>query len=112
MTTTPSAAAGRWDGVGGFDPEQIAEIKQRNPLAEYVRASGVILYPCGQGRWKGLCPFHDDTEPSFFVYESDQHFHCFSGVCEFPHGDVIAFVMRRAGLTFVEACRHLASRAG
>jgi DNA primase len=56
----------------------------------------------------GLCPFHDDHEPSLLVDGNDDHFHCFSGACEARHGDVIDFVMRRERLTFAEACERLA----
>lgn len=55
----------------------------------------------------GLCPFHDEKTPSFYVYPD--HYHCYG--CH-AHGDVIAFVMKHYRLDFVEALRWLARKAG
>jgi len=52
----------------------------------------------------GRCPFHDDRRPSLLVDERDQHFHCFG--CG-ARGDVIAFLMRSAGVDFREAVGRL-----
>ena len=53
------------------------DILQRNGvnLIDVVRDSGVDLKKDGN-RHVGLCPFHDERNPSFFVYP-DEHFHCF-----------------------------------
>ena len=56
-----------------------------------------------------LCPFHDDHKPSMSVVPQKQIFHCF--VCG-TGGDVFAFVMKYHRMTFPEALRHLADRAG
>ena len=56
--------------------------------------------------YKGLCPFHEDTNPSFTVYpegtgrQQKPHFHCFG--CE-AHGDVYDFVMRLNGTDYAGA---------
>lgn len=55
----------------------------------------------------GLCPFHEEKTPSFYVYPD--HYHCYG--CH-AHGDVIAFVMKHYRLEFVEALRWLARKAG
>ena len=57
--------------------------------------------------WKGCCPFHGEKTPSFYVY--DDHYHCF-GCGE--HGDVITFVMKTTGASFMEAVEELARQAG
>src|SRR5688572_24440535 len=58
--------------------------------------------------WKGLCPFHGEKTPSFHVYEKG-FFKCYGcGV----GGDVIKFVELFDKVTFPEAVRQLASRAG
>ncbi len=58
---------------------------------------------------KGLCPFHSEKTPSFFVNPERQSFHCFGcGV----GGNVFTFVMRMENLTFPEAVRKLATRRG
>lgn len=56
---------------------------------------------------KGCCPFHGEKTPSFYVY--DDHFHCF-GCGE--HGDVISFVMKASGVSFMEAVEDLTAQAG
>ncbi len=50
------------------------------------------------------CPFHEEKTPSFHIYP-DGHYFCFG--CH-ERGRAISFVMRREGLTFVEATRKLA----
>ncbi|KJU86859.1 Zinc finger, CHC2-type domain protein, partial [Candidatus Magnetobacterium bavaricum] len=46
--------------------------------------------------YKGLCPFHDDKDPSLVIYVDTQRFKCFG--CD-THGDVLDFVMRLKGLS-------------
>jgi DNA primase len=59
--------------------------------------------------WKGLCPFHGEKTPSFIVHEDKGFFHCFGcGV----GGDVIKFVELFDKVSFPEAVRLLATRAG
>jgi len=55
--------------------------------------------------WLALCPFHDDTNPSFTVYENDDdnasRWHCWT--CESNGGDVIDFVQRMEDCDFEKA---------
>lgn len=48
------------------------------------------------------CPFHIDKTPSMKWYPENKQFHCFS--CGW-HGDVIAFIMKRDNVSFLEAIR-------
>jgi DNA primase len=57
----------------------------------------------------GLCPFHPEKTPSFTVSPDRQLFYCFG--CG-AGGDVYSFLMRQEGLSFAEALRRLADRAG
>lgn len=59
--------------------------------------------------WKGLCPFHQERTPSFNVNRDKGFFKCFGcGV----GGDVVKFVEMQQKVTFPEAVRTLAERAG
>jgi DNA primase len=83
----------------------IAEIKLHYPLLQVVERAGVRLKRAGSHRWQGLCPFHDDRNPSFFVDVDDQRFVCFG--CK-SRGDVLDFVRMRERLNTVgEACAWL-----
>src|SRR5205807_8491125 len=57
----------------------------------------------------GLCPFHNEKTPSFYVVEDKGFFHCFG--CG-AHGDAIGYVMRVENLDFIEAVERLAGEAG
>lgn len=57
----------------------------------------------------GLCPFHKEKSPSFHVNPDRGFFHCFG--CK-EGGSAIDFAMKLDGLTFPEAVRALAERAG
>jgi DNA primase len=57
----------------------------------------------------GLCPWHEDSRPSFHVNPERQTFRCW--VCNLG-GDVFSFLMRMERLEFREALEQLAQRAG
>ena len=59
--------------------------------------------------FKGLCPFHNEKTPSFFVVPAKQIYHCF-GCGE--GGNAFGFIMAMEKVSFVEAVRMLAERAG
>ncbi len=77
---------------------------------DIVRIIGeqVALRPKGR-ELAGLCPFHDDKNPSMYVSPVKQIYKCFS--CG-AGGDVFSFVMNYHKMTFREALEHLAERAG
>ena len=94
--------------AGRIVAEDIAAVKERTSIVDVVR-DHVTLRNAGTGSMKGLCPFHDEKSPSFTVRESAGTYHCF-GCGE--GGDVVAFVQKVDGLTFVEAVERLAARLG
>ena len=79
---------------------ELSRLRAENPLPALV-ARDVPLQRSGRG-FRGLCPFHGERRPSFFVYAD--HFHCFG--CG-AHGDVLGWVMQREHLSFREAVARL-----
>ena len=87
--------------------EFIEELRARTTLSDLV-GKRVKLVPKG-GRLAGLCPFHLEKTPSFYVNDSEGFYHCFGcGVS----GDAISFLRESDGLDFMEAVRYLAEIAG
>ena len=84
-----------------------AEVKNKLSVVEVVGES-VSLKKAGT-TYKGLCPFHGEKTPSFVVTPQRESWHCFG--CGLG-GDIFSFVMQRDGVTFPEALRTLAQRAG
>jgi DNA primase len=60
-------------------------------------------------RYRGLCPFHGEKTPSFYVNREQGFFHCFG--CNVG-GDVFKFVELQDKVSFPEAVRSLAQRFG
>jgi len=88
--------------------EQIDSIKVRVDLAAIVAERGIKLQRKGHHLF-ALCPFHSEKTPSFVVTPHRGLFHCFGcGVA----GDVIGFLVRYEHVSFPEAVRMLARRAG
>jgi DNA primase len=84
-----------------------AEVKSRLQIADVVGET-VALKKAGT-TLKGLCPFHGEKTPSFVVTPSRDSWKCFG--CGLG-GDVFSFVMQRDGVTFPEALKVLAAKAG
>ena len=88
-------------------PETIEEIRSRNNIVEVISECGVLLKQVGLN-YKGLCPFHQEKTPSFTVSSEKQIFNCFG--CQ-TGGNVIHFLQKHEGKTFIEAIEWLADRA-
>ena len=83
-------------------------LRARHDLGDTVEAAGVRLRGRGRVR-QGVCPFHDELEGSFTVYENSQRFYCF-GCGE--RGDVLDFIQKSEGLTLPEAIARLDGSPG
>ena len=91
-----------------FSRSQLDAIKRQNDLAEVVREQGIALRRRGR-TYFGLCPFHGEQTASFAVSREAGLFLCFG--CG-AGGDVIRFIERAEQVSFPEAVRRLARRAG
>ncbi len=78
-------------------------IQVNKPSIVSVVGQRVLLRRSGK-EYRGLCPFHSEKTPSFYVNEEKGRYHCFG--CQ-ASGDVIDFVMRTEGLSFPETTRAL-----
>jgi DNA primase len=85
----------------------IDEVKQKTDIVSVV-GQYVALKKAGRNL-VGLCPFHGERNPSFFVYPEQQSWHCFG--CN-TGGDVFSFIMKKESMDFGEALHLLAQRAG
>lgn len=85
----------------------LEDVKSRIDIAQYI-GQYVKLAPSGKSL-RGLCPFHKEKTPSFFVSPERQVWYCFG--CQ-KGGDVFRFVMEYEKLEFPEALKLLADKAG
>ncbi|HKZ01303.1 MAG TPA: CHC2 zinc finger domain-containing protein, partial [Pyrinomonadaceae bacterium] len=87
-----------------IDKPEIERVKRANELVSFIRARGVVLTQRGK-QLVGLCPFHNDHEPSLIVDPKKQLWNCL-GACR-EGGDVYRFVMKADGVDFREAHQRL-----
>jgi len=83
------------------------EIKSRADIVDVI-SEYIPLKQKGKA-FVGLCPFHDDTNPSLSVRRDMGQFRCFS--CN-TGGDVFTFIMKYQNLTYPEAIKSLAEKYG
>ncbi|MDO4931109.1 MAG: DNA primase [Prevotellaceae bacterium] len=88
-----------------IDRQTIERIKDAADIVDVV-SEFVSLRKVG-ANYRGLCPFHNDHTPSFYVSPSRRTCHCF--VCG-EGGDSVGFIMRHEQLTYPDALRWLAGR--
>ena len=87
--------------------EYIEELNRRTDIVDLV---GSYVQLKRKGRlYGGLCPFHSEKTPSFYVYPDTQSFYCFG--CG-AAGDAISFAQKINSISYPEAVKLLAGRAG
>ena len=90
-----------------YSDEIIEEVRSRNDIVDVV---GQYVHLQKKGaNYFGLCPFHNEKSGSFSVSAHKQMYYCFG--CG-AGGNVITFLMKYDNLTFQEAVKQLADRAG
>jgi len=100
VSSSPSAASPLHDDLR-------ERVREATDIVDLV-GSYISLRRAGRGL-SGLCPWHEDSRPSFQVNPERQTFRCW--VCNIG-GDVFTFLMRMEKLEFREALEQLADRAG
>ena len=90
-----------------YSQELVEEIRSRSDIVDVI--NGYVRLQKKGSNYVGICPFHNDHSPSMSVNQPRQMYRCFS--CG-AGGDVFKFVMDYENLTFPEAIKVLADRAG
>lgn len=101
-------------GSGTLSRQEIDSLKAGVRIEDLAARYVPSLRRVGE-RWVGLCPFHDDTQPSFNVWPDSQTWYCF-GACR-RGGDVVDLLREAEGVDFRRALELLGgppagSRAG
>ena len=82
--------------------------KEHSDIVKIIE-SYIRLRKSGAQNYSGLCPFHKEKSPSFNVHAVRQFYHCFGcGVS----GDVFSFVQKIENVSFPEAVKIVAQKAG
>lgn len=84
------------------------EVKGRLDIVDVIGES-IPLKSAGSGNFKGICPFHGEKTPSFYVSREKDIWHCFG--CD-KGGDIFTFIMEFEGMSFPEALQYLGKKAG
>ena len=87
--------------------EEKEQVRAATDLVALVQET-VEVKPRGHEFWC-CCPFHGEKTPSFHIIPATQVWHCFG--CN-EGGDCFTYVQKRENLSFPEAIRYLADRAG
>ncbi|MBU5293992.1 DNA primase [Anaerosalibacter bizertensis] len=90
-----------------IDDDTIERVRSSNNIVDIV--SEYLTLKRTGSNYVGICPFHSEKTPSFTVSDTKQFYHCF-GCGE--GGDVISFIMKKENLSFPEAVKFLADKAG
>ena len=90
-----------------FPQSFLDDLKSQTNIVSLI--SDVVPLKKMGATWKGLCPFHQERTPSFNVNGDKGFFKCFG--CG-AGGDAVKFVELQQKLSFPEAVRYLAQRAG
>ncbi|HZJ41314.1 MAG TPA: DNA primase [Candidatus Saccharimonadales bacterium] len=83
------------------------EVKVKLDIVEVIRE--YVPVKAVGANFQAVCPFHNEKTPSFVISPDKQIWHCFG--CG-RGGDVFSFVMEKENMSFIEALRLLAAKAG
>jgi len=90
-----------------YSPDKIDQVRNATDIVDLI--GSYVRFKKRGKNFVGLCPFHTEKTPSFNVSAERQMYHCFGcGV----GGNAFTFVMEYEKVSFPEAVRTLAERAG
>jgi DNA primase catalytic core len=92
-----------------IDKNEIERVKEAIDIVAFIRSRGVKLQRKGK-QFVGLCPFHNDQQPSLIVDQAKQLWNCL-GACR-TGGDIYRFVMKADSIDFLAAHQLLMKEAG
>lgn len=93
-----------------YRPAHVTPQKQLPEPAQFYAAEVVAFHDRG-GDWaSGLCPFHDDHNPSFQMNLQSGGYVCLA--CQAKGGSIVSFVSNRDGLSYREAAAWIRSHHG
>jgi DNA primase len=84
--------------------EDVETLKRRTPLLDYLRQHNWTGHAASRSEFVGLCPLHEETQPSFYVNTRKDVFYCHG--CG-QGGDLIRFVQLSRGLSFRQSLAYL-----
>ncbi len=94
--------------TGGYPDDFKEQVRSQTDLVSLVAETVSLTARGGRGDHVGLCPFHDDHNPSMHVYADRQTYRCW--VCD-AGGDCYSWVMHFENVGFRDALEQLAQRA-
>jgi DNA primase len=92
-----------------IEKEEIERVKEAIDIVSFIRSRGVKLTRKGK-QYIGLCPFHNDHDPSLIVDSAKQLWNCL-GACRIG-GDIYRYVMKADNVDFPKAHQLLIKEAG
>jgi len=93
--------------MGRIPERLVREVLDKTDIVALI--GGYVRLQRSGSQYKGLCPFHAEKTPSFYVTPEKGIFYCFG--CQ-KGGDALTFLREQERLSFTEAIRELAQRAG
>ncbi len=88
-----------------IDRQTVERIKEAANIVDVV--SEFVTLKRSGANYKGLCPFHNEKTPSFYVSPARGTCHCFG--CG-KGGNAVSFIMEHEQMTYPEALRWLANK--
>ncbi len=94
-----------------YTESQLRELKNSVPILDIFKEKGFNIVKRGRN-YATLCPFHDDKNPSLIITPENNLWNCLGCTGGKTGGDLIEFLMKYEGITFLDAVEYLKNRSG